>query len=80
MPIRHLTASRHAAFIAGCAGALLLLTLVARRGVAEKQQADECYNHNSSLCRLVETCTPKGFEDNGSCKWNYTASRYYWKN
>jgi hypothetical protein len=70
---------RHAALVAGTAGAILVLALTARPSVAEKAVADDCANHTSSVCRLVETCSPKGFEDNGTCKWIYTASRSYWK-
>ncbi len=63
----------------GIAGAIVLLALTSRAGMAEKQQADNCDNGYASLCRLVETCTPKGFEANGTCRWIYTASRYYWR-
>lgn len=63
----------------GCAGALLLLTLVSRSGSAEKQPAEDCLNAKDSVCRMVESCTPKGFEANGTCAWTYTVSRSYWK-
>jgi hypothetical protein len=67
------------ALAVGCAGALLLLTLVSRSGAAEKQPADDCLNHKDAVCRMVESCTPKGFETNGTCAWTYTVSRSYWK-
>ncbi len=73
------TRRRTAAFALGCVGALLLLTLVSRPGAAEKQHVDDCLSANDSVCRMVETCVPHGFEANGTCKWNYTVSRSYWK-
>lgn len=78
--MRALTLSRPnlLALAIGSTGGFLLLALVARPGAAEKQQ-DDCRNHKDAVCRMVETCTPKGFENNGTCKWNYTASRSYWK-
>jgi hypothetical protein len=55
-----------------------LLTLVPRPGHAEK--ATECRSQNTSVCETVERCTPRGFEANGACRWNYSISRSYWHN
>lgn len=77
----HFVPFRLTALVAGCGAALVLLTVSAQRGAAEKAPAEEdCLNRRDSVCRMVETCTPKGFEANGTCQWNYTVSRSYWKN
>lgn len=67
--------------VTGIVGAVALLTITARPGIAEKlgPDPDSCGQGRASLCRLVETCEPKGFEVNGTCRWIYTASRYYWR-
>ena len=54
----------------------VLLTLVSRPARAAK--LSECLNQTTSLCQTVERCSG-GFEANGSCRWIYTVSRYYWK-
>jgi hypothetical protein len=79
MSLTHAVPNRFTALLLGLATTLLLLLITARKGVAEKAKADDCLNQNSSVCRMVETCTPKGFEANGTCNWVYTVSRYYWK-
>lgn len=66
---------------AGLIGALLLLMVTSRPGAAERQDPDpdNCGQGRASMCRLVETCEPKGFEANGTCKWIYTAKKSYWR-
>ncbi len=54
-----------------------LLILVNRPVKAEK--APQCLNQNTSVCEMVERCSG-GFESNGTCKWTYTVTRYYWRN
>lgn len=61
----------------GLIGAIVLLALLPRPGMAEKEPTF-CGAGRASVCKLVETCEPKGFEANGTCKWIYTASRSYW--
>lgn len=60
----------------GLAITLGLLILVNRPVKAEK--APQCMNQNTSVCETVERCSG-GFEANGTCKWIYTITRYYWK-
>lgn len=57
---------------------LLLLGTVQRTASAEKANPEECYNNTQALCQKIETCSG-GFEANGTCKWIYTVTRYYWK-
>lgn len=73
--------SHLAAITTGLIGAVILLTMTSRTGMAEKAipDPDKCGAGYASLCKLVETCTPKGFEANGTCKWIYTAAKSYWK-
>jgi hypothetical protein len=69
-----------AGVLMGLAGAFILLTLTSQAGAAEKAgDQDNCDSGNASLCRTIETCTPKGFEDNGTCKWIYTKRSFYWR-
>lgn len=63
--------------ILGAVAALALLTLLTRPARAEKSR--DCLNQNTSVCQTVERCSG-GFEANGTCKWIYTVTRYYWKN
>jgi hypothetical protein len=61
------------AILAGSA----LLVLTARDGNAER--AKQCANNTSSLCQQIERCEPVGFDSNGTCRWIYSISRYYWR-
>jgi hypothetical protein len=73
--------SHLAGLATGLIGAVLLLAATSRPGVAERlvPDPDNCGQGRASMCRLVETCEPKGFEANGTCRWIYTASKYYWR-
>lgn len=69
------------AFRTATVGALATLGLLAigtRPAKAAKLNPD-CYNTNPALCEQVEKCSG-GFEPNGTCKWIYTVTRYYWRN
>jgi hypothetical protein len=73
--------AQFAGLTAGILGALVLLTLTSHPAAAKKADPDPdtCGQGLGSLCRNVETCTPKGFEDNGTCKWTYTSTKTYWR-
>ena len=73
--IPSLRVSNLAPVLLGSLGALVLLALTSRPGMAAKQ--DPCGNQTQSLCRTVERCSG-GFESNGTCRWDYSIRRYYW--
>lgn len=60
----------------GLVATLVLLALGSRPASAAK--STDCQNVTEALCQTVERCSG-GFEANGSCKWIYTISRYYWR-
>jgi hypothetical protein len=60
----------------GLVATLVLLAVGSRPARAAK--STDCLNVTSALCQTVERCSA-GFEANGSCKWIYTISRYYWR-
>ncbi len=62
----------------GAIATLTLLALFSRPARAAKLDP-ECLNQNASLCQQIEKCSG-GFEPNGTCKWIYTVTRYYWRN
>jgi hypothetical protein len=74
---RVLATPRLGAVLAGFLAAAALLLLSTREGNAER--AKQCSNNTSSLCQQIERCEPVGFEANGSCRWIYSISRYYWR-
>ena len=61
----------------GLVATLALLALVSRPAAAAK--SSDCLNQNTSACQTIERCSG-GFETNGTCRWIYTVTRYYWKN
>jgi hypothetical protein len=66
--------SRVLALVATCS--LLLLAAVSRPGRAQK--STDCKNQITAVCQTVERCSG-GFEANGSCRWMYSISYYYWR-
>jgi hypothetical protein len=76
MPNRSIS-RRTGAVAIGLFATLALLGLVSRPSQAMKE--DSCLNQHSALCRMTETCWPNGFEPNGTCLYNYSVRKDYWK-
>ncbi len=74
---RTIPAARFSALV-GAVLATAALVLMSREGRAER--APQCGNTTSSLCQQIERCEPSGFESNMTCRWNYSVTRYYWRN
>ena len=74
--MRHFVPSPSRALGLGAMATLVLLGVLNRPARAEK--STDCQNNTTALCQQVETCSG-GFEPNGSCKYLYIVTRYYWK-
>jgi hypothetical protein len=74
--MRRIMPSPTRVFGLGAAATLGLLGVLSRPARAEK--VTDCLNQSTSVCQMVETCSG-GFEPNGTCKYIYTVTRYYWK-